>query len=182
MRDISLHLMDIVQNSISAKANLIQIGLAQKEGLLKVSIIDNGTGMSKEILSKVESPFTTTRTTRKVGLGIPMFKQNAIASGGSFTIDSVEGKGTAIEAVFDLNNIDCIPLGDVAETILSLVVGNPALDFILICSAAGKEYQFNTQEIRRVLGPVVPLDLPDVSVWMKDDLNKGMKDIFGGVQ
>ncbi|MHB1315627.1 MAG: ATP-binding protein [Christensenellales bacterium] len=182
MRDISLHLMDIIQNSIAAHASIVQIVLEISEDVLNITVTDNGAGMGKELLSKVESPFTTTRTTRKIGLGIPMFRQNALASGGSFAIESQEGKGTVVKAVFNLRNIDCIPLGDISETIFALVVLNPSLDIILTCSTENGAYRFNTEEIRRVLGPEVPLNHPEVSMWVKEDLDKGMKDIFGGVK
>ena len=118
MKEISLHIMDIVQNSITANAKLIEISLVidRKKDVISITIKDNGKGMSKEMLANVTSPFVTTRTTRRVGLGISLFKAGAEGSGGSFTITSEEGAGTELTASYVLDNIDRPPIGDFAGT------------------------------------------------------------------
>ena len=117
MRDISLHLLDIVQNSITAGAKTIRIGFSlDQQGMLSMTVADDGKGMSEELLSRVLSPFTTSRTTRKVGLGIPLLAQNARMSGGNVEIRSRVGEGTTLEASFNTASIDCLPLGDLPDT------------------------------------------------------------------
>ena len=114
MEELSLHLLDLIQNSVKAGASLVEIIITEKAGLLTIILEDNGCGMSEEFLSRVESPFTTTRTTRKVGLGIPLFKQAALMAGGDFSITSRQGEGTRLTATFELDNIDRAPMGDLA--------------------------------------------------------------------
>ena len=123
MNDLSLHIIDIIQNSLSAGAK--RIGLTVKEDSandrLTISIEDNGKGMSREVAAKLEDPFYTTRTTRKVGMGIPLFKQSAMQSGGNLSVESELGKGTTVTAWFELGNIDRPPLGDVANSFVLMV-------------------------------------------------------------
>ncbi len=118
MKDLSLHILDIVQNAIKAKATAIDIIVQDKDNkALDISIIDNGTGITPEMLATIDDPYTTSRTTRKVGLGIPLFKQNAERTGGHLHITSELGKGTELTAQFHQNNIDCLPLGDVSGVV-----------------------------------------------------------------
>ena len=182
MRDISLHLLDIVQNSITANATLIRISMTidSESDTLSVRIADNGRGMSKELLERVESPFTTTRTTRKVGLGIPLFKEGALLSGGSFRIESTLGVGTTVCAVYGFSHIDRPPMGDVAGTLQLLVVSNPDIDFAFYAEYGGALYEMDTREVKKALEGVPITDL-DVQKWLQDDLVQGIKDTFGGV-
>ena len=133
MKEISLHIMDIVQNSITANAALIELFLNIQRCKNRLSIIikDNGKGMSKEMVASVTSPFVTTRTTRKVGLGIPLFKAGAENAGGMFEISSELGKGTEVKAVYVLDHIDRPPIGDFAGTVHSIIVCNPGIDFVV---------------------------------------------------
>ena len=174
MKEIALHIMDIVQNSITANATLIEISLeiARQADTVSITVKDNGKGMSREMLAHVTSPFVTTRTTRKVGLGISLFKAGAENSGGSFAIDSVEGKGTELTAVHILDNIDRPPIGDFAGTVHSLIVCNPKIDFVIRVEIDGQLETLDTREVRQVLGNEVPLDLPDVSAWLKENLDE----------
>ncbi|MBC5647034.1 ATP-binding protein [Christensenella tenuis] len=174
MKEIALHIMDIVQNSITANATLIEVFLSvvRRDNTISVTIKDNGKGMSREMLAHVTSPFVTTRTTRKVGLGISLFKAGAESSGGNFSIDSEEGKGTELTAVYVLDNIDRPPIGDFAGTMHSLIVCNPDLDFLIQVTIDGHEETLDTREVRQVLGEDVPLDLPDVSAWLKENLDE----------
>lgn len=180
MEELSLHLLDLIQNSVKAGASLIEIIITEKAGLLTIELNDNGCGMSEEFLQRVESPFTTTRTTRKVGLGIPLFKQAALMAGGDFGIISRQGEGTRIKASFEINNIDRAPMGDLAGTILGQVLSTPVMpDYRLLYAVEDASFEFDTREIRRQLEGV-PLDAPDVIAWMKDYLEEGIRELNGG--
>ena len=180
MEELSLHLLDLIQNSVKAGASLIEIIITDKAGLLTIELNDNGCGMSEEFLQRVESPFTTTRTTRKVGLGIPLFKQAALMAGGDFEIISRQGEGTRIKASFEINNIDRAPMGDLAGTILGQVLSTPVTpDYRLLYAVEDASFEFDTREIRRQLEGV-PLDAPDVIAWMKDYLEEGIRELNGG--
>ena len=180
MEELSLHLLDLIQNSVKAGASLIEIIITEKAGLLTIELNDNGCGMSEEFLQRVESPFTTTRTSRKVGLGIPLFKQAALMAGGDFGIISRQGEGTRIKASFEINNIDRAPMGDLAGTILGQVLSTPVTpDYRLLYAVEDASFEFDTREIRRQLEGV-PLDAPDVIAWMKDYLEEGIRELNGG--
>ena len=182
MRDISLHLSDIVQNSITAGASLVEIGVSADENrLITLTIRDDGCGMDAELLQRVMSPFGTTRTTRKVGLGIPLMAQNARLTGGDIAIESQVGVGTAFTATLHGDSIDCLPLGDLAGTVVSLVTANPeGPDFVLECASPKGEMQFDTREVRQALGDV-PLNEPEVASWMLEAIREELEPIFGGV-
>lgn len=174
MREISLHVLDIVENSISAGASLICITLDidHKKDSITIEIEDNGKGMDGEMLKKVTSPFTTTRTTRNVGLGIPLFMQSALQTGGSFDIDSKLGEGTKLCASYVLSSIDRAPIGDFAGTVHMLIVCNPKIDFAVTIITDGNTETLLTAEVRKVLGEDIPLDSPEVSAWLKGSLNE----------
>ena len=182
MRDLSLHILDLAQNSVKAEATLVTIRLEMDEkGWLTFTLTDDGKGMSPELLSRVTSPFATTRTTRKVGLGIPMMQETARRTGGDLTITSTEGQGTTLQATLDTTNLDCLPLGDIAGTILSLVIGCPDKpDFLFEGSTPKGACSFDTREVRRVLDGI-PLNEPAVVEWMRGALNEEINPIFGGV-
>jgi len=180
MRDLSLHLMDIAANSLSAGATVINISLEYKLGVLKFIISDNGKGMERELLDKVTSPFTTTRTTRKIGMGIPLLKNSAEITGGSFEIKSEPGAGTVVEADFITDSIDRIPVGDIDETMKALILSNPSRDFELKFINGEKEYELKTSEIKSYLKDV-PIHSPDIINWIGKSIKEGLKEIFGGV-
>jgi hypothetical protein len=156
MKDLSLHILDIIQNSLAANAKLIEISIDENErkDLIEIIIKDDGKGMSKEFVELVVDPYTTTRTTRKVGLGIPLFKQNAERTGGCLTINSQLGQGTTITATFKPSNIDCPVLGDIAGVIALTVSGNPSVDFIYNHKINGNLFAFNTKEVKEILGEI----------------------------
>lgn len=174
MKEISLHIMDIVQNSITADATLIEVFLfiAKKDDIVSVTVKDNGKGMSEEMLAHVTSPFVTTRTTRRVGLGISLFKAGAENTGGSFTIASTKGEGTELTATYVLDNIDRPPIGDFAGTMQTLIVGNPHIDFVVKVTIENREEILDTREVKEILGEGIPLNLPEVSVWLRENLNE----------
>ncbi len=182
MKEIALHLLDIVQNSVTAGADHVEIGFdLDASGLLSVSVKDDGKGMSPELLERVRSPFVTTRTTRKVGLGIPLLMQNAMASGGGVDIESELGVGTTITARFDTSSIDCLPVGDLAETMVTLILGSPDKpEFTLRCVSPSGEMNFSTAEIREALGGV-PLTEPEVVQWINQSLKEEIEPILGGI-
>lgn len=174
-----MHVLDIAQNSIKAKATLVTVSFVlDGKGKLTFSVADNGCGMTPEFLAKVTDPFTTSRTTRKVGLGVPMLKQSAEMSGGDFGIESEVGTGTTIYAVFDTRNIDCIPIGDICDSLLTLVMLNPdEPEFLFKASSPAAEASFDTRQLREVLGGV-PLNEPDVIAWMKESIDEEFKPIL----
>ena len=176
MKELSLHILDIVKNSVKAGATLIGIDVTEsvQENKLSIVISDNGCGMSKEFLARVRDPFTTTRTTRKVGMGIPLFEAAALQCEGAFDITSEEGVGTVVTAVFQNDHIDRAPLGDMAETMTTLVSGSPEIDFCYTHITDDRRFVFDTRTIREELGPEVPLDLPDVLLWMDAFLREGL--------
>jgi anti-sigma regulatory factor (Ser/Thr protein kinase) len=181
MRDISLHLMDIVQNSIRAQAAIIQIRMALKEnGILTIMVKDDGTGMDRELLKQVQNPFATTRRSRRVGLGLPLITENARRTGGDVKLESEPGKGTLLTAVFQTDNIDCPPIGDLAGTILALIVACPDTpDFVYQLTTPYGEASLDTRLMRETLQGV-PLNEPEVVAWMQSTLKEEIQQVFGG--
>ena len=182
MVEISLHILDIVQNSIKAKASLVEIDITEDGGanLLTVIIKDNGCGMDKDFLKDVTNPFRTTRTTRKVGLGLSLFKSAAELTGGKFCITSEVGKGTVVRAEFVYDSIDRQPLGDMASTMSIIIGGAPDIDFIYRHNYCGNKFTFDTMSIRQVLGPEVPLSEADILNWIEDSIRNETENIYGG--
>jgi anti-sigma regulatory factor (Ser/Thr protein kinase) len=181
MQEISLHIMDIVENSITAGANRITVSVRvyEQRKTLSVTVNDNGTGMDEQMLACVTSPFTTTRTTRKIGMGIPLFKAGAEAAGGSFQIDSKPGKGTVVHAVYVLGHIDRPPLGNLADTFSSLALSNPKIDFVFEVCRDDSKFTCDMAQVKETLGGV-PLSTPEVSLWLIEYLSEGIDEIFGG--
>jgi len=181
MTEISLNVLDVANNSIRANASLIEITVCvnSKLDVLTVTITDNGCGMTQEQISHVEDPFFTTRTTRKVGLGVPFFKFAALSTGGSFQISSEPGIGTKVVAVFGLSHIDRMPLGDMCSTIRTLITMNTQIDFLYIYEFNGNRFQLDTREFREILGDV-PFQVPEVSAYIKEYLEENQKEVDGG--
>lgn len=173
MRELSLNVLDIVQNSITANANLIEIELIEEinNDILKINIFDNGKGMTDEQIKSVTDPFYTTRTTRKIGLGIPLFKMAAEMSGGSFKIESTVGSGTKIYTSYIYSSIDRMPVGNINETVSMLIRMNPDIDFVYTHTFNEKSYSLDTRELREQLENV-PLDTPEVIDWINDYLTE----------
>lgn len=182
MRDLSLHILDLMQNSIRAEAKLVSLSvLLDEKGIISIVIEDDGTGMSEELLARVRSPFATTRTTRKVGLGIPMMAENCRLAGGDLQLESTLGVGTRLTATLDTHSIDCLPLGDLPETVATLVTTNPDRpEFLLHCRSPQGEMQFDTREIKEALQGVA-LNEPEIAAWMLESLREEIEPIFGGV-
>lgn len=182
MEDLSLHLLDIAQNSILAGATLVEITIweGEEKGHKWVKIRDNGRGMDTDQINRVVDPFYTTRTTRKVGLGIPMFKASAEATGGKMQIDSQKGKGTTLLALFKSEHIDCIPFGKIEETLTALIFMNPEVDFVYTHENGDKRFCLDTRQIREILGEVSIAD-PEVVNWIKVYIKEGIEELNGGV-
>lgn len=171
MKELSLNILDIAMNSVKAGAADIRIGLEETADSLTITITDNGCGMSPDFLASVTDPFTTTRTTRKVGLGIPLFKLAAEQTGGDFRIESSSektdptGHGTEISARFDKTSIDFTPLGDVISTVTTLIQGSPDRHWTFEHTRPDGDVSLDTDELKAVLGDV-PLSEPEVVAWI----------------
>lgn len=178
MKELSLHILDIAENSVKAGADLIRIGISENEAAnsLKIEIKDNGCGMSEEFLKRVKDPFSTTRTTRRVGMGLSLFEAAAEQCGGTLEISSKEGFGTEVFVNFMLNHIDRAPLGDMAGTMQTLIGGSPDIDFIFRYEKNGKAFVLNTAEMRETLGDV-PLDTPEVILWLGGYIKEGINEL-----
>ena len=175
MKEISLNILDIVKNSVRAEATRIEIDIdTDSEGILTLTVTDNGCGMGEEMLKTVTDPFCTTRTTRKVGLGLPLLKMAAEQTGGSLSIISSTEKGssgTVLRAVFDTKSIDCMPMGDIVSTVCILIAGSPDIDFIFTDKSPDRYVSLKTSELRAVLGEV-SLAEPEVQSWISEYLKE----------
>ncbi|MBQ3551738.1 MAG: sensor histidine kinase [Clostridia bacterium] len=183
MPELAMHVLDIAQNSISAGAKHVKIVIDadRTRNILTIAVVDDGCGMDDEMEKRVLSPFTTSRTTRKVGLGIPFFKLGAECCDGNFELKSEKGIGTSITATYSISHIDRPPIGDIAETIAMLVICNEKTDFVLSYTIDGKTFIFDTEQIKIVLGDGIPLTDPDVMGWIRDYLCQGIEEINGGI-
>ena len=179
MRELSLNVLDIAQNSIVAGASLTEILVDENttDNTLLIGIYDNGKGMTPEQVENVKDPFFTTRTTRKVGMGIPLFKLAAEQTGGSFTITSQLGVGTRVDAIFKTDSIDFTPLGDMASTIATIVSMNEDKDFVYIRKINGKEFEFKSSDIKKILDGV-PLSEPSVMNWIEDYIRENTEQLL----
>ena len=174
MKELSLNILDIAQNSLTAGASLVEIHLRETaDGWLSVRISDDGCGMDAQTVGRVLDPFYTTRSTRKVGLGIPLLKLAAEQTGGEVTITSSQGAshGTTVCATFYMEHIDFTPLGDIVSTLCSLIQGNPAVDFLFEHETPAGNVRLSTAEMREMLGDV-PLDSFEVLNWVKEYLSE----------
>ena len=176
--EISLNVLDIAQKSIKAGAKLVEIEVSRmrQDKTMTLSINDDGCGMDAEQLERVIDPFFTSRTTRKIGLGVPFLKQAAEASGGSFRITSEVNKGTQVFATFHTDHIDCMPLGDINSTIFSLVTMNEDLDFVYTYRVDQKEFTLDTREIREILGNV-SFQNADVTAFLREYLSENQLEV-----
>jgi anti-sigma regulatory factor (Ser/Thr protein kinase) len=177
MEDLSLHILDIAENSINAGATKVYIRVIEDtvNNLLVVEIQDNGKGMDKEMLKKATDPFFTTRTTRRVGLGIPLLAQAAHESMGKLDIKTSKNKGTTITARFQFDHIDRKPLGDMEKTMTVLIAGNPDIDFEYAHRRNSASYSMDTAEIRKQLEGI-PINDPKVIKYIKDDISEWLND------
>ena len=178
MRELSLNVLDIAQNSVSANASLIEIELTENTDNhdLLIGIYDNGKGMTEEQVESVRDPIFTTRTTRKVGMGIPLFKFAAEMTGGKLDIESEVGVGTKVRAHFKTDHLDFTPIGDMASTMISLITMNLDIDFIYRRKVDGKEFTVDTRQLKEILGDV-PLNEPSIAMWITQYINENTKQL-----
>jgi len=182
MQELSLNILDLAENSVAAGARLVEIEVAQRREAdeLTIAITDDGHGMDEALLREATSPFATTRTSRKVGLGIPLMKQTAEECGGGIEIESTPGVGTRLKATFGLTNIDRPPMGDLAGTMLALIAATPeGTDFTLTYRVDEASFAFDTQPVRELMGSI-PLTNPEVYEWISGALYEGIESIDGG--
>ena len=182
MKELSLNILDVAKNSVSAGASLIQISLNEDEnGILTLSIRDNGCGMSEEVLRGVTDPFYTTRKTRRVGMGLPLLKMAAEQTGGALNIVSstkAGESGTSLEATFDKNSIDFMPIGDIVSTVCILIAGSPEIDFEFSDISPRGSVILRTRELREVLGDI-SLAEPEIQQWIKGYLEEQYQSLSG---
>ena len=179
MQELSLNVLDVAENSVRADASLVELTVEEDTaaGWLTIVIRDNGRGMTPEQVQTVIDPFYTTRTTRKVGLGVPFFRMAAQLSGGDLTIQSRVGEGTAVTATFGLTSIDRMPLGDINGTIATLVQCNPGIDWLYTRRKDGREMVMDTRQFREVLEDM-PLDSPEVLGFLRDYLAENTAELL----
>jgi anti-sigma regulatory factor (Ser/Thr protein kinase) len=179
MRELSLNVLDIAQNSVAAGATFIEIDVSEdtKTDWIRIAVTDNGCGMTPEQVKTVSDPFYTTRTTRKVGMGIPLFRMAAEMAGGELTIVSERGTGTTVTATFQRSHIDRFPLGDLCSTITALIRLNPDIDFWYQRAWNGRAFVLDTREMRQVLQDV-PLNTPEVMTWIEETIHEQTQGIM----
>ncbi len=174
MTELSLHILDICQNSVKANASIIEISIVEQNNIMTITIKDDGDGMDKKTLEKVMDPFFTTRTTRSVGLGISLFKMASELTGGTLEIESKINVGTILKATFTINHIDLAPLGAIEDTIFTLLLQDVDLIFTYVVDQ--KKYIFSTLEIKEVI-PDVSYNDPLIINWVKDNIINGIKGV-----
>ncbi len=179
MKEISLHIMDIMQNSVVAGATLVELILDEQpdKDYLTFTVTDNGCGMSEDLLKRVVDPYTTGRTTRRVGLGIPLVKLACENTGGELGIQSEVGKGTTLSAKFGYHHIDRAPVGDMAQTIHQLITAYEEIDFIYKHLVGDKEFSLDTRELKKILNGV-SFKEPEVTMWLLEYLKEGENEIL----
>ncbi|MBW1773055.1 MAG: ATP-binding protein [Deltaproteobacteria bacterium] len=181
MHELSLHIMDIAENGISAGATLIEITVTEdnRQNRLKIVLRDNGRGMSGEMMKKVMDPFFTTRTTRRVGLGLSLFKEASKRCEGEFHLHSEEGKGTEVMATFRLDHIDLAPMGNIAGALTTLIMGNPEVEFLYTHEVGDEDLIIDTREIKNELDGLTIND-PHVIKYLADMIREGLADLRQG--
>lgn len=173
MRDISLHVLDLVQNSLAAKATRVEIYLDEdtRQNLLCLTVYDNGCGMSEQQCQAALDPFYTTRTTRKVGLGLPLLQAATERAGGQLQLQSQLGKGTIVKAIFEYDHLDRAPIGDMSLTLMSIIALNEHCQFIYRHRRDEREFVLNSEMLREELAGI-PLDHPQIAAWLRDHVRE----------
>lgn len=178
MPELSLHIMDIMENGIAAGAWHLDlfIEVDTAEDRLKITVVDNGKGMDTEMIEKAMDPLFSTKKGKGWGLGIPLFMQTAETCDGGFSIESKEGSYTRVSVEMSLSHIDRPPLGNITDTLLSLIVGHPEIDLYVMVKKDGAKYEFDTRIIREILGDV-NLATPQVLGALEEDIQSGLKEL-----
>lgn len=171
MKDLSMHILDIAENSVRAGSTEVDVELYDQDNRLELVIRDNGCGMDAEMVRNITDPYMTSRTSRKVGLGLPFLKMNAEQTGGSVLVESEPGKGTCVRAIFMKDHIDCIPEGDVPSTLAALMTGHPGVNFRIRIDKNGESFDLSTKEITEILDGI-PVSHPKVRVFIRNMLKE----------
>lgn len=176
MKELSLNILDIAMNSVKAGATVITLRLDEDPEMLSITIADDGCGMDAQTVAKLSNPFYTTRTTRRVGLGIPFYLLAAQQTGGDVTIRSVPqpdpNHGTEVKAVFYKQHIDFTPLGDIISTVTTLIHGNPHIDLEFCHTIDGTPITLSTREVKALLGEEIPINSLEILDWIRDYLSE----------
>ena len=177
MEEICAHIMDIAANSLAAKSKHIMISIEKdrSKNLLSIRFKDDGKGMDEEMVKRVTDPFFSTKKGKKVGLGIPLLKGTAETCGGQFDLNSKLGEGVEISASFQLDHPDLPPLGNLRDTIMVLVVGNPDVDFSFTYRGDGEQFSLYTKEMREIIGDGIPLNHPEVVKFLSNFLDEKLQ-------
>ncbi len=178
MKEIALHILDIVENGIAAGAKAIEVAIEDDVAgnRLRICIQDDGCGMDERTLAGIDDPFVTSRTTRVAGLGVPLLKAAAEACNGRLEVRSAPGRGTTLQVEFQRDHIDRMPLGDLPGTLLGLVVGRPEIRWRFRYEGGGRTFHFDSEPIRRALGDV-PLSEPVVVRAIRETLEEGIREV-----
>jgi hypothetical protein len=183
MREIALHLLDIAENSVAAESMSISVHVHEdlSRDLLLACVIDDGRGMDAQTAQQVQDPFYTTRTTRSVGLGIPLLKLAAEQADGRFSLQSEPGNGTWVEAEFRHSHIDRMPLGDLSSTFLTLLISHPQTKWIFLYRVTDKngrsrDFLFESAELMSELGDV-SLTEPEVLTFVRSIFEEGIEEV-----
>lgn len=178
MRELALHLMDIAENSVAAQAKTVHLDVEEETSAdrLWMCVRDDGRGMDAEMVRRVVDPFVTSRTTRKVGLGIPLLKAAAEACNGFLEIQSQPGVGTELQVQFQRSHIDRMPLGDIAATMIALLVAHPEIHWIFRYKVDGAEFLFDDAPVKEVLGDM-PLTEPDILAYLRETIESGVREV-----
>ena len=181
MRELSLHIMDIIENGLAAGANVIRVFIVEdrQKNWLRITITDNGCGMPEEILKKVMDPFFTTRTTRRIGLGLSLFREASRRCDGELNIKSKPSEGTEVVATFRLDHIDLPPFGDMSASMTSLIMGNPDVDFIYTHERNRNHFQMDTRQIKEELDGV-PINHPEVLKYIDGTIKESLEELKKG--
>ena len=181
LEDMSQHMVDIAENGVNAGATWIRVSLNERtpEGWLVLEVEDNGKGMDEEMLRKVVDPFVTSRTTRRVGLGIPFLKQVAELCDGELSLSSTPGRGTLLRATLRADAVDCPPLGDISLSVMTLFAGHPHIQWN-VCLARGEEaFCLSSEELLEELEDPQLFSLPEVALWIRETTEEGLREIRG---
>lgn len=175
MRELSLHLLDIAENSVAAGARNIKISVREDlvADRLALSVKDDGKGMDAQTAARILDPFVTSRTTRKVGLGLPLLKEAAELCNGGLHIQSAVGEGTTVEVTFQHSHIDRMPLGDLASTFLTLLVSSPQIHWEFEYQTALDSYRFDDAAIKQVIEDI-PLSDPLILSFLREEITQGV--------
>lgn len=175
MLELAAHILDIAENSVRAKASLVEITIIEnhEKNILSIEIKDDGAGMTPEEIKKAFDPFYTTKKVRRVGLGIPLLTDAAQRTGGDLILDSIQGKGTRLKVTFQRDHIDRQPLGDVTSTLIILIAGNSEVDFLFKYIKDDHEFELDTREIRKEIEDI-PINHPEILKYIRGVLEDGL--------